>query len=86
MVGRHFSNSLYLHATVRRWALRRGFAPEFLGVDAALGAASGVLVTEERRAAMKLTGKPSRRRGPVIPCIVETTPVTEVIRSMRFGS
>jgi hypothetical protein len=44
-------------AAIREWKLGRRFLlPEFLGIDAVLGAARGVLVTEERRPADEVDG------------------------------
>ena len=53
--GHAAADSLETGGVVRK--LRRRFLlPEFLGVDAVLGAASGVLVTEERRPADEVDG------------------------------
>ena len=53
---------------VDRRKLRRWFLlAEFLGVDAVLGAASGVLVTQERRAADEVDGQVIQISGIVRP-------------------
>ena len=51
----------------------RFLLPEFLGVDAVLGAASGILVTQERRPADEVDGQAIQiAENAIFPCILET--------------